>query len=107
MEWVETTGRTVEDAKDAALDQLGVDERDAEFDVLEEPRTGLFGRMRGEVDRQEIGCDVGDGGERGVGRHQRSRFVGAKHIDPHIGGRLADPVLEDRDRKDHGQPLAL
>src|SRR3954469_23444789 len=49
MEWVETTGRTVDDAKEAALDQLGVDERDAEFEVLEEPRSGLFGRLRGEA----------------------------------------------------------
>lgn len=49
MEWVETTGKTVEDAKDAALDQLGVDEQDAEFEVVEEPRTGLFGRTRGEA----------------------------------------------------------
>jgi spoIIIJ-associated protein len=49
VEWVETTGRTVDDAKEAALDQLGVDERDAEFEVVEEPRTGLFGRMRGEA----------------------------------------------------------
>src|SRR5207248_3221152 len=49
MEWVETTGRTVEEAKDAALDQLGVDEQDAEFDVVEEPKSGLFGRLRGEA----------------------------------------------------------
>ena len=49
MEWVETTGRTVEQAKDVALDQLGVDEQEAEFEVLEEPRTGLFGRTRGEA----------------------------------------------------------
>lgn len=49
MEWVETTGRTVEEAKDAALDRLGVDERDAEFDVLEEARSGLFGRVRQEA----------------------------------------------------------
>lgn len=49
MEWVETTGRTIEEAKDAALDQLGVDEQDAEFEVVEEPRTGLFGRTRGEA----------------------------------------------------------
>jgi spoIIIJ-associated protein len=49
MEWVETTGKTVEEAKDAALDQLGVDEQDAEFEVLEEPRAGLFGRTRGEA----------------------------------------------------------
>ncbi len=49
MEWVETTGRTVEEAKDAALDQLGVGESDAEFVVVTEPKAGLFGRMRGEA----------------------------------------------------------
>lgn len=49
MEWVETTGKTVEEAKDAALDQLGVDEQDAEFELIEEPKTGLFGRTRGEA----------------------------------------------------------
>lgn len=49
MEWVETTGKTIEEAQDAALDQLGVDEQDAEFEILEEPRTGLFGRTRGDA----------------------------------------------------------
>lgn len=49
MEWVETTGKTLAEAKDAALDQLGVHEEDAEFDVLEEPQQGLFGRVRGEA----------------------------------------------------------
>jgi spoIIIJ-associated protein len=49
MEWVETTGRTVEEAKDLALDQLGVHEEDAEFEIVDEPRPGLFGRMRGEA----------------------------------------------------------
>ena len=49
MEWVETTGRSIEEAKDAALDELGVDEVDAEFEILEEPRPGLFGRVRGEA----------------------------------------------------------
>jgi spoIIIJ-associated protein len=49
VEWVETTGRTIEEAKDAALDQLGVDESEAEFEVLEQPRSGLFGRLRGEA----------------------------------------------------------
>jgi spoIIIJ-associated protein len=49
MEWVETTGRTIEEAKSAALDQLGVVEDDAEFEVIEEPRVGLFGRQRGEA----------------------------------------------------------
>lgn len=49
MEWVETTGRTLEEAKDAALDQLGVDELDAEFEVMEEAKLGLFGRLRSEA----------------------------------------------------------
>ncbi len=49
MEWVETTGRSVEEAKDAALDELSVDEGDAEFEVLTEPRAGLFGRLRSEA----------------------------------------------------------
>lgn len=49
MEWVEVTGRTVEEAKDAALDELGVDESEAEFEVLQEPKAGLFGRLRSEA----------------------------------------------------------
>jgi spoIIIJ-associated protein len=49
MEWVETTGRSIDEAKELALDQLGVHEEDAEFDVVEEPRPGLFVRMRGEA----------------------------------------------------------
>lgn len=49
MEWVEVTARTVEEAKEAALDQLGVDEVDAEFEVLEAPKGGLFGRLRSEA----------------------------------------------------------
>ncbi len=49
MEWVEITGRTVEEAKEAALDQLGVDTVDAEFEVLEEPSRGLFGKVKGQA----------------------------------------------------------
>src|SRR2546423_12982399 len=49
MEWVEVTGRTIEGAKEAALDQLGVDEEEAEFEILEEPKAGLFGRLRSEA----------------------------------------------------------
>ena len=49
MEWVETTGKSLDEAKDAALDRLGIVAEDAEFEVLEEPRAGLFGRVRGEA----------------------------------------------------------
>ena len=46
MEWVQTSGKTIDEAKERALDELGVDDRDAEFEVLEEPRSGLFGLTR-------------------------------------------------------------
>lgn len=49
MEWVETTGKTIEEAKSIALDRLGVADEDAEFEILEEPKPGLFGRTRGEA----------------------------------------------------------
>lgn len=49
MEWVETTAATIEEAKDLALDQLGIAEDDAEFEVIDEPKQGLFGRTRGEA----------------------------------------------------------
>jgi spoIIIJ-associated protein len=47
VEWVKTTAKTLPEAIDLALDNLGVDESEAEIVVLEEPRQGLFGRMRG------------------------------------------------------------
>lgn len=49
MEWVETTAKTLDEARDLALDQLGVGADEAEFDVVEEPRPGLFGRTRGQA----------------------------------------------------------
>lgn len=49
MEWIETTAKSVEEAKDLALDRLGVDEQEAEFEILEEPRQGIFGRLKGEA----------------------------------------------------------
>jgi len=47
VEWVETTAKTVAEAQEQALDQLGVHEDDAEIEVVESPKPGLFGRVRG------------------------------------------------------------
>jgi spoIIIJ-associated protein len=49
VEWVEVTGKTVEEATERALDQLGVAEGDAEVIVVTEAKTGLFGRVREEA----------------------------------------------------------
>ena len=43
MEWVETTGSDLDEAKERALDQLGVDVSEAEFEVVAEARKGRFG----------------------------------------------------------------
>jgi spoIIIJ-associated protein len=49
VEWVEVAGKTVEEATEQALDQLGVAAADAEVIVVDEPKTGLFGRVRVEA----------------------------------------------------------
>ncbi|MEO5678525.1 MAG: Jag N-terminal domain-containing protein, partial [Acidimicrobiales bacterium] len=49
MDWVEITARTVEEAREKALDLLGAAEDDTEVEVLAEPKMGLFGRVREEA----------------------------------------------------------
>ena len=49
MEWVETTGKSVDEAVELALDKLGVDRNEAEIEVLEEAKSGLFGRVRSDA----------------------------------------------------------
>jgi spoIIIJ-associated protein len=46
MEWVETTGRSLEEAKARALDLLEVHEADVEFVVVSEPQFGWFRRLK-------------------------------------------------------------
>jgi spoIIIJ-associated protein len=98
VEWVETTGRTLEDAKDAALDQLGVDEDDAEFEVLEEPKSGLFGltrkearvraRVRPTTPRPKV--DRRDRRRRGSSRNGRSRSTGRSNEGAKSSARTTD-----------------
>jgi spoIIIJ-associated protein len=49
VEWVEITGKTVQEATEQALDRLGVAADDAEVIVVNEPKMGLFGRVREEA----------------------------------------------------------
>jgi spoIIIJ-associated protein len=50
MEWIVISAKTVDEAREQAMDRLGVDESDLEFEVLEAPRTGFLGM--GRVDAQ-------------------------------------------------------
>jgi spoIIIJ-associated protein len=47
MEWIVTTGKTVAEAVEAALDELGVDEADMEYEVIEESKRGFLSRLAG------------------------------------------------------------
>ena len=66
-------GKTVEEATEQALDQLGVAVGDAEVIVVDEPKTGLFGRVRVEA---RVRARVRPVGARP--RRERSRRSGAQ-----------------------------
>jgi len=54
MEWVQTTGRTVDEAVEKALDELHVHLDDIEFEVLDEPKSGFLGRFGGSDARVRV-----------------------------------------------------
>lgn len=94
MEWVETTGRTVDDAKESALDELGVDESDAEFEVVQEPRAGLFGRLRSEARvRARVRPTAPRAKEDRRDRRRRNRGA----ADDKSGSDAAGPAVDRRD----------
>lgn len=98
MEWVETTGKTVDEAMDRALAHLGVRRDDAEVEVLEEPKAGLFGRMRGEA---RVRARVRPSGPRpkrsGRSRERSGRTRGSAE-------RAARPRSEKSERKPPSEP---
>lgn len=49
MEWLEVTGKTIAQAEETALDRLGVDRSEAEFSVVDEPKSGLLGLRKTEA----------------------------------------------------------
>jgi spoIIIJ-associated protein len=90
MEWVETTGKTVDEAMDRALAHLGVHRDDAEVEVLEEPKAGLFGRVRGEA---RVRARVRPSGP----RPKRSRRSGERERPARVsGGREERPRGEKK-----------
>jgi len=130
MEWVEITGRTIDEAKNAALEMLGVDVDDAEFEILEEPKPGLFGRTRGEArvrarvrptqvrpkterrDRRRGGRGEGNRneGSRGDGGRARSgnkesRNGGERKPRPERAPRPPREAREPREERPKGDPV--
>jgi spoIIIJ-associated protein len=106
MEWVETTGRTIEEAKSAALDRLGVVEDDAEFEIIEEPRVGLFGRQRGEARvRARVRPTTPRAKVERRDRKKRSdgKPAGAGNDAPDTGAERAPKNTQPRQRAEGGQ----
>ena len=91
MDWIEVTAKSLDEAVELALDRLGVVVDELEYEVLDEPRSGLFGmgrvnaRIRARVkplsrekpvdkrrrrrgSEQRSGGSGGSGGSRGSGR---------------------------------------
>jgi spoIIIJ-associated protein len=87
MDWVETTGKSIDEATDRALAHLGVHRDDAEVEILEEPKAGLFGRIRGEA---RVRARVRPAGP----RPKRSRRSGGREEQPRNS--------ESRDNKNKG-----
>ena len=98
MEWVETTGKTVDEAMDRALAHLGVHRDDAEVEVLEEPKAGLFGRIRGEA---RVRARVRPSGP----RPKRSRRSGERSDRPRSNGAKTErPRGEKKQGGQSGEP---
>lgn len=85
MEWVEASGRTLVEAREAVFDLLGVAEEDAEVVVVSEPKAGLFGRVRGEARVQARVLPKAPPAKRG--RRQRSDRKGQERSGGSSGGK--------------------
>ena len=92
MEWVEVTGKTVEEAREKAVDLLGVAEEDAEVEVLAEAKMGLFGRLREEA-RVRARVEPTVPRSKDDGRKRRAGTRAAKEAaSPASGGPQAAPA---------------
>lgn len=106
MEWVESTGASIEEAKERALDRLGVHGDDAEFEIVSDVTTGLFGRVKEEARvrarvapavpraKEERGRRRSRGGKDGGGRGPRSRGQ--------AGNRNGGNSSDDRESRSRG-----
>jgi spoIIIJ-associated protein len=120
VQWVVTTGRTVEEARERALEALGVDESELELEVVAEPSSRLFGlrrtearvrarvrptRPRPKIDRRTRRKGNGGGGG---GRRRRSRRGGDRESSSPAteASETEQPATEPRtaDRPDEPAP---
>jgi len=103
MEWIETTGATLDEAKERALDRLGVAEDEMEVEVLVEGSRSMFGLRRTEA---RLRARVRPTSPRPkVERRDRNRRTGQKGRSRNEGGRgdgrqKSDGQKRDQDRSE-------
>lgn len=91
---MEASGKTLVEAKETVFDLLGVAEEDAEIVVLSEPKSGLFGRVRGEARVQARVRPKAPPAKRG--RRQRSDRKGSSRKEDSAGGGVKDDLSPAR-----------
>jgi spoIIIJ-associated protein len=96
VEWVEVAGKTIAEATELALDQLGVAVGDAEVIVVTEPKTGLFGRMRVEARVRARVRPVGARPKRERSRDRNRGGKGGQGSSSGPGARTGTPRSETR-----------
>ncbi len=106
MEWIETTGKTIADAVEVALDRLGVHEDDLEYEVVQEPRGGLLGRKEARIrarvrpiSREKPG---GDRRRRGAKRNGPGAGRGSGRGSNRSGRGPAGAATPERTRREPG-----
>jgi spoIIIJ-associated protein len=96
---VEASGKSLPEAKEIVLDLLGVAEDDAEFVILSEPKSGLFGRVRGEARVQARVRPVAPPPKRGRRqRPDRNRASGERSRNSGSSGAKSSNGRGDRSR---------
>jgi spoIIIJ-associated protein len=99
MEWVESTGSSIEEAKERALDRLGVHDDDAEFEVVSDVKVGLFGRVKEEA---RVRARVAPATPRAKEERRRGRSKGGRGSQKGSGGRGDQKPAGDNNRASAG-----
>ena len=99
MDWIEVTARSVDEAKELALDRLGVVEDELEYEVLDEPRGGLFGlgradaRIRARVKPMSRDKPADRRRRRGGSRERRPATTDARETSGNGSDRSREPAV--------------
>lgn len=103
MDWITTSGRTLDEAKSHALDQLGIVADEAEFDVVNDVEKGLFGRVKTEAKIRARVRPKQTATKDDRGRRRNGGGGGGRNRNQKGGGRGGSGKKGDSTRNDSGK----